>query len=386
MQNSPLYFQNYRDAPKMSHGILHNGVNDDRINTEVTVMDSMQPKKLLIINILDILKKYTDEDHRLSQKEIAEILETEYEMKADRKAIKRNLMNLIEFGYEIEYSEALRMVKNSKGEFEESYILSDFYLVRDFTDAELRLLIDSLLFSKHIPYSQCKELIEKIEGLSNKYFRNKVKHIRNLPENMPQNKEIFYTIEVLDEAISKGRQVAFRYNDMGTDKKRYPRKNSEGNVREYIVNPYQMVATNGRYYLICNYDKYDNAANYRLDRITDIRLLETPVKPMKKVEGLEHGLDLPKHMAEHIYMFADKTEKVTFRAKKYIVSEIIDWFGKDVKFSDETDDEVTAEVRVSKMAMKFWAMQYGEHITVTSPESLVNDIKNALQKAAEKYN
>ena len=33
-----------------------------------------QPKKLLILNILDILRKYTDEDHRLSQKEIADIL------------------------------------------------------------------------------------------------------------------------------------------------------------------------------------------------------------------------------------------------------------------------------------------------------------------------
>ena len=54
-------------------------------------MDTMQPKKLIIMNILDILKKYTDEDHRLSQKEIAEILETEYEMKVDRKAVKRNL-------------------------------------------------------------------------------------------------------------------------------------------------------------------------------------------------------------------------------------------------------------------------------------------------------
>ena len=348
-------------------------------------MDSMQPKKLIIMNILDILKKYTDEDHRLSQKEIAEILETEYEMKVDRKAVKRNLMNLSEFGYEIEYSEALRMVKNSKGELEESYILSDFYLVRDFTDSELRLLVDSLLFSKHIPYSQCKELIEKIEGLSNRYFHSKVKHIRNLPENLPQNKELFYTIEILDEAISKGRKVAFRYNDIGTDKKQHPRKNSEGNIREYIVNPYQMVATNGRYYLVCNYDKYDNVANYRVDRITDIHLLDAPAKPMKKVDGLENGLDLPKHMAEHIYMFADKTEKVIFRAKKYIVTEIIDWFGKDVKFYDETEDEVTAEVRVSRMAMKFWAMQYAEHITVTSPENLVDDIKNSLQKAVEKY-
>ena len=352
-------------------------------------MDTMQPKKLIIMNILDILKKYTDEDHRLSQKEIAEILETEYEMKVDRKAVKRNLMNLIEFGYEIEFSEAIRMIEitNEDGEKElvESYILSDFYLVRDFADAELRLLVDSLLFSKHIPYSQCKELIEKIEGLSNRYFRSKVRHIRNLPENMPQNKELFYTIDVLDEAISKGRQVAFNYNNYGTDKKQYPRKDSEGKTREYIVNPYQMVATNGRYYLVCNYDKYDNSANYRVDRITGIRLLDTPVKPMKKVKGLEHGLDLPKHMAEHIYMFADKTEKVTFRAKKYIVTEIIDWFGKDVKFSNETEDEVTAEVRVSKMAMKFWAMQYAEHITVTSPETLADEIGNTLRSAAEKY-
>ena len=200
----------------------------------MTDMDTMQPKKLIIMNILDILKKYTDEDHRLSQKEIAEILETEYEMKVDRKAVKRNLMNLIEFGYEIEYSEAVRMVKNKKGELEESVILSDFYLVRDFTDAELRLLADSILFSKHIPYSQCKELIEKIEGLSNRYFSSKVRHIRNLPENMPQNKELFYTIEVLDEAISKGRQVAFKYNNYGIDKKQYPREDSEGKAREYV--------------------------------------------------------------------------------------------------------------------------------------------------------
>ena len=37
-------------------------------------MYTIQPKKLLIINIFDILRKYTDENHRLSQKEIVEIL------------------------------------------------------------------------------------------------------------------------------------------------------------------------------------------------------------------------------------------------------------------------------------------------------------------------
>ena len=32
-----------------------------------------QLKKMLIMNILDILKRYTDENHRLSQKEIMDI-------------------------------------------------------------------------------------------------------------------------------------------------------------------------------------------------------------------------------------------------------------------------------------------------------------------------
>ena len=81
-----------------------------------------------------------------------------YSQKVDRKAIKRNLMNLIDSGYDIEYSETVRRNKNG----EEETIYSDWYLNREFIDAELRLLIDSLIFSKHIPYNQCKALIEKL--------------------------------------------------------------------------------------------------------------------------------------------------------------------------------------------------------------------------------
>ena len=56
-------------------------------------------------------------------------------------------MNLIDFGYEIEYTKTVRYVKNREGVKEESSILSDFYLKREFSDCELRLLIDSLMFN-----------------------------------------------------------------------------------------------------------------------------------------------------------------------------------------------------------------------------------------------
>lgn len=344
-------------------------------------MYTKQPKKMLIMNILDILRCYSDENHRLSQKEIIEILGNEYSMVADRKAIKRNLMNLIDFGYNIEFTETIR--KNKDGEDESIY--SDWYLERDFSDAELRLLIDSLLFSKHVPHSQCKELINKITGLSNKYFKTKVRHVHNLPEDKPQNAELFYTIEILDEAIENNKQVTFNYADYGTDKKLHFRQNADGENKVYIVNPYQMVATNGSYYLIGNYDKYDNVSHYRVDHIANIHISDAPAKPKNKVKGLEQGLDLPKHMAEHVYMFAGESERIEMRTSPNMAGELINWFGNSINFSDETENSVIAHVTANVQAMRYWALQYAPYVTILKPQSLVDMVKTDLKNSVEKY-
>ncbi len=342
-------------------------------------------KKMLMMNILDILKRYTDEEHTLSQKQIVDYLWSDYNMATYRKTVARNLTNLMEAGYPIECRDDIaRTYINKKGEKETSYILSDFYLERDFTDAELRLLIDSLLFSKHIPYKQCQELVKKLEGLSNKYFSAHVKHVHALPETESPNKQLFWTIEVLDEAIEKGLQVAFHYNTYLTDKKMHPKENPDGTARAFVVNPYQMAATNGRYYLVCNYDEKPNLANCRLDRITDIRLLDTPAKPKEQVQGGKQ-FSLPQHMAEHLYMFSGESVPVTFRMKKDIVKDVIDWFGMDVAFSDETEDEVTARVTVNWHAMRHWALQYCRHMKILSPNDLAETVKSDLQAALEQY-
>ncbi len=323
-------------------------------------------KKMLVVNILEILKSRTDVNHRLLIKDIVNILENDYVMKCERKAVSRNITELKAFGYNLEYD-------------------NGWYFIHDFDDSELRLLIDGLLFSKHIPYNQCQTLVEKLKRLSSDYFETRVKHIRNLPETLPENKQLFYTIEILDEAISSDRQVAFLYNSFGTDKKLHPRRNDAGEIRRYIINPYQIVAANGRYYLICNYDKYKKVSNYRLDLITDIELLTTPVKPMKEVEGLENGLDLPKHMAESIYMFAGKSVTVKFMAKKYLINDIIDWFGKNVRFGSQSHETCLVTVRVNEEAMFCWLLQYGPHVEVLEPVELRERVKMAVREMGEKY-
>ena len=68
-------------------------------------------KKLSIVALFDTLRRNSNSDHPLTQKEIQDILSAEYEINIDRKAIKRNLDDLEEFvnvhdlgGYHLEHS------------------------------------------------------------------------------------------------------------------------------------------------------------------------------------------------------------------------------------------------------------------------------------------
>ena len=350
-------------------------------------MYTKQPKRNIILNILDILRRYTDENHRLSQREIADILKDEYEMTVERKAIKRNLMNLIECGYDIEYSESIRIFKDKNGEPYENIVLSDFYLVREFDDSELRLLIDSVLFSNHIPYNQDKELVKKLEKLSNHYFKSHVKHISCMPKDKTDNKQLFLNIELLDEAISKGKKVQFHYLEYRSDKKMHKRMNPDGKVRDYIISPYQLAAREGKYYLICNFDKYEDITNYRVDRIADIEILDENIKPFNTLKGSDgRPLDLKDYMGKHIYMCFGDNIHSEFRADKSMISDIIDVFGKDIRFSGETDTQITVTANVNEMAMEQFALSFAPWIEVIKPQKLREKMIENLNAGLGKYN
>ena len=364
-------------------------------------MSDIHPKKLVILYILDILQKYTDEEHRLSQKEIQDILKREYEMTVDRKAVKRNLLNLIEYESNIEYREVSRKdifrKKDSvsykgtsdfadKEISEDDLLWTDFYLKQKFTNEELRLLIDSLLFSKHIPYSQAKELIKKLESLSNIYFKSCSQYIYPLPVERTDNKQVFYNIAILDDAIRKKKKVLFEYAEYHTDKKMHLKKREDGSVREYIITPYQMAVQEGKYYLICNYDKYDDISNYRVDRIRNIQILEEKGKPFETLKWSGHQpMNLNEYIKEHVYMYSSENAFVKFRIVKAMISDVIDLFGKGVNFSEETDTHVSVSVHVNERAAEQFAKNYAPDVVILQPKRLRDKLRDDLKIAWEAY-
>jgi hypothetical protein len=61
--------------------------------------------------------------------------------------------------------------------------------------------------------------------------------------------------------------------------------------------------------------------------MTDVRMLEEKAKPMKQIPELANGLNLPNHMAEHIYMFSGKSITVKLKTIADMHTQLTDWFG-----------------------------------------------------------
>ena len=154
-------------------------------------MESFEPKKLALIRIWQILKEYSDYNHPMTQEDISRHLENDYGIVIERKAISRNISLLKEAGVEIESRRA-----------------GSYLEYRDFEDAELHMLIDGVLSSKHITARHSKDLIERLCRLSNKYFKSSVKHIFSVNDwSKTDNQALVYNIELIDTAIEKCYQL-----------------------------------------------------------------------------------------------------------------------------------------------------------------------------------
>ncbi len=325
-------------------------------------MDNLEPKKLALIRILQIFEKYSDYDHPLTQEDIARHLEQEYGIAIERKAISRNISLLKEAGIDIESRRA------------GSYLDG-----RRFEDSELRMLIDGVLCSKYITAKHSADLIDRLCGLSNRYFRSHVKNIYSVNEwCKTENQALFYNIEIIDDAIEQGKQITFDYNKYGLDKKLHK-------SAFHTASPYQLLLHNQRYYLMARNEYWKDVVFYRLDRITNIRLTDRPLTPLQTVKGYETGVDYKELATGLPYMFNDKPQPVEMIVEGYIIDQVIDWFGTDIRLQQLDDGKVRVSLKASLQAMEHWAMQYINHVEVTAPVELRERIQNNLKKAQEKY-
>lgn len=330
-------------------------------------MAARRGQKIKLLYIIKILTELTDEDHPLSATEICEKLSA-YDITAERKAIYDDIECLISFGYDII---STRVPKNG-------YFLAS----RDFELPEIYLLGDAVRTAKFISEKKTRELTSKLDGMLSRYQSKKsINGIYIDNSSKTRNEEIFYNIDSINTAISEGKKISFKYGKRVLNNRQITTE-----YKTRTVSPYAMTWQDDHYYLICNYEKYDNLMNLRIDRIKSVQILDEQSRHFSEVSDYKDTFDVADYTKKLFGMFGGDMQQVKLRCSNKILEQVADRFGENIFITNVTDThfDFTVKAAVSD-GLVTWIMNYSSDIEVITPAELRNKIADRAEKVLEVY-
>lgn len=324
--------------------------------------------KVKLLFLHDIFTRQTDKEHVYSANELCDLL-SEYGINCERKSIYSDIEALKEYGMDI-----VNVRSPKRG-----YYLNE----RKFDVAEVRLLIDAVQAAKFISSRKTKALIYKIGNLLSEFQEEELREQIYVESTFKSEKEDLYEIiKSLDDAIKKSKQVQITYSKRKLEN-RYLKK-SEGKI--FIINPYSLLWSNDHYYLVCNNDKYNNLMHLRLDRISQVKLLDSPSKHFSKVSKYTDKFDTADYSNKIFNMFTGESGEIELCCDNRIIDDILEKFGDEtpLKIFDENHFVFKADVELSNGLIS-WIMQYGADIKVLSPKNLSDALVEKTKEILSVY-
>lgn len=383
-------------------------------------MKSKKPEssRLNLFYILQVLEKYTDENHPLSVAQIAEKINKDFGYLVldnhliSTDTVKRILDELVDkiFPKGINYDEAAHQygyciccVMEKNGKFV-SYIAEEgktqpkkyYYLEDDLKTAEIVLLKNAIETYSYFSEEDVTSIVRKLISLRPSSFPKR-KYIDVAKEDRDENSLLLMNIDELNDIITHNNCAKIEYCAYNMEKNLVPR---EGYPR--VVEPIHLMWSNGYYYLLAYSQKYDDIVSYRVDRITDIEEIE------RDNRHLMIDFNPVQYRHEHPIMFSGKNEKVVLLCKNtesnHIMNVIVDTFGKKIRVS-EADDELLIKHLGHKReyykekgivwlkvtfysaldGVELWATQYCNECVIISPQESANEVKMRLSQGLEYY-
>jgi len=315
----------------------------------------MLTERAITICLLEVLREYSDSNHILSMSEIIGKIKNIYGLTPDRRTVYSALDTLVELGYDISFYK-----ENGKG-----YYLRD----RQLEPSEAHLLSDAVCTFPFISEKQTAQLMKKIHSLVSTYERKQIKNLTVIrADQKTANKNVFYNIEMLDEAIERKRKVKFDYFDYGVDKKLHKRRE-----KKYTVNPYGMIYDNEHYYLICVMAKQDRVSLYRIDRIQNVEITDY------ELDDQANRLNHQEAIKNAVYAHTGATDYVEMIIEQKALNDVIEKFGMDVVLSETNDGKIKTRVKANLMGIKYWALQYLTTVEIINPISLRQEITELIK-------
>jgi len=176
-------------------------------------------------------------------------------------------------------------------------------------------------------------------------------------------------VATLLDAILHTRRVQMRYHSF-----------SSGRVKDYLIEPYQVVYGQGALYLFAFVHAYQAIRTFAIERVKRLTVLEETFDPVERnltSEVFPHSLGI--HSGTPVHVTLEFAPPVAYYIKQR------EWHRSQV-VTDRPDGSVVLQMDVcDDYALRQWVLGFGRLARVVSPAALAAAILDELEGARERY-
>ena len=241
-----------------------------------------------------------------------------------------------------------------------------------FNKKDILVISKILLENRALNQSELNSLLEGLLALLSIEEKKEVEAIISSEllnyKSLTNNRDRIDTIWKLSEAIRREQMLDIKYNT--------PLKGT----KNHIIFPVSLYYDTHYFYLVAYHLKHEDYTTYRVDRIES--LSESHVKkPM-----ISYGRKYRDGDVRNQKVDAFEGEKIKVKLRYTGIPEIVlDQFPNHEILSEEKGNMIFQIVTQDTPGLKRWILGQMEEITVLSPQSLIKEIKESLEKTLKNY-
>ena len=250
-----------------------------------------------------------------------------------------------------------------------------FLGARLFEMPEIKLLLDAVASSRFITKSKSRDLSRKLTSLTSENQKKQlIRHMYTTGRVKPGNENIFYYIDLINNAIELKKKISFKIIEFDGRKRKVLRHDGE----VYVISPYAMYWNDDFYYVVGWSDKRDTMGAYRIDRMDDPQILNE--KAAKKPKGFR----VTDYSHKVFEMFDGEEVRVKLECRNDLMKYVIDRFGMKFETEPATKETTYCYVDVCLSPTFYgWVFGFSGDIRIIEPKEAVSEIRRMVEKVLE---
>ena len=316
--------------------------------------------QLRMLLLLRFLYEHSSEENPVSAMDILEFWNSKG-IHTDRKSVYGDIAVLKEFGVDIV----------QHGKRQNLYFIGS----RLFELPELKLLVDAVESSHFITRKKSEDLLRKLAVLASREQVWQLERPVYMEGTAKQDNEgIYYIVDMIHTAIQEQKQITFQYIEYTPEKKRVLKH--EG--YRYFFSPYALIWSRDFYYAVGWSEKHDKLAQFRVDRMTCVNLIERPAVSIP-------DFDPATYVHQVFGMYGTEPQTVELLCDNYTMRSIIDRFGEDAQTELADPGHFKATVNVAPSPPFFaWVFTFDGAIRIIEPPEIVAKYQEMARNSASK--